>query len=154
MPHYSVKPIAATLTPSRLLAGLLMGMHGVCALLVLLLPLAWPLQLTLLMIVAASLAYHWLRDVSQRLPASVNGLHLATDGTFSVRLRQGDWVSAEVLGTSFVKPWLTVLNLKLEGRRFMLPVVLLPDALNHDDFRRLRAWLRWGRHGAQGGAML
>jgi toxin CptA len=154
LPHYNVKPIVATLAPSRLLAALLVGMHGLCALLVVLMPLASTLRLTLLMIIAASLAYHLLRDVLQRLPASVSGLHLATDGTFSVRLRQSDWVPAEVLGTSFVQPWLTVLNLKLERGRFMHPVVLLPDALNHDDFRRLRVWLKWGRHGAQDAAML
>jgi toxin CptA len=152
--HYNVKPIAATLTPSPLLAGLLLGMHGMCALLLWLLPLSRPLQLTLLLMLAASLTYHWLRDVLLRLSDSVSGLHLATDGTFSVRLRHDDWVPAEVLGSSFVRPWLTVLNLKLEGRRSMLPVVLLPDTLNHDDFRRLRVWLNWGRHGAQGGAML
>ena len=131
------------MTSSRLLAAALTGMHGLCALLVLLMPLGWTLRLVLLIAVAASLTYHWLREVSRRLPDSVNGLHLAADGTFSVRLHRGDWTPAEVLGTSFVKPWLTVLNLKLEGRRFMLPAVLLPDALNREDFRRLRVWLRW-----------
>ena len=150
MPYYNVKPVEATLTSSRLLAAALMSMHGLCALLVLLMPLGWALRLVLLTAFAASLAYHWLRDVLRRLPNSVHGLHVAADGTFSVRLRQGDWEPAEVLGTSFVKPWLTVLNLKLEGRRFMLPVVLLPDALNREDFRRLRVWLRWSRDDSAG----
>ena len=71
--------------------------------------------------------------------------------------RDGHWSPATVLRSSFVLPWLVVLHLRLEGRRLMLPVVLLPDSMGNDDFRRLRVWLRWsgaaGR-GAGGAAML
>jgi toxin CptA len=41
-------------------------------------------------------------------------------------------------------PWLTVLNLKLPGKRLVRHVILLPDALDENEFRRLRVWLRWG----------
>lgn len=58
---------------------------------------------------------------------------------------------------SFVSPWLVVLHLKQAARRFMLPVVVLPDAMDRKDFRKLRVWLRWGGamcHGADDAGML
>lgn len=139
MSHYNVKPVESSLTPSRLLKGLMIVMHGLCLLPGFLLPVSMTWKIGLALMLAISLVY-CLRQLS----GPVHGLNLAMDGTFSVRLKSGEWVPAEVLGSSFVKPWLTVLHLKLEGRRFMAPLVLLPDMLAQEDFRRLRMWLLWG----------
>jgi len=50
-----------------------------------------------------------------------------------------------VLSSSFVAPYLTVLNLQEieSGRRFS--AVLLADNTQSESFRQLRVWLRWGR---------
>ncbi len=142
MAHYSVKPVEAVLLPSRLLAVLLLGMHAAAALLALSVPLDMPVRLVLLAAVAASLAYHGNREILRRSRNSVQAVHLAADGTFSIRFGSS-WLQAEVQGSSFVRPWLTVLHLKPQGRRFGMPLVLLPDMLRTEDFRRLRVWLRW-----------
>ena len=69
-------------------------------------------------------------------------LRVNIKGEFSVQQRGGEWLVASVLVSSFVMPWLTILQLKIADKREYL--VLLPDALDADDFRRLRVWLRWG----------
>lgn len=114
-------------------------MHGLCLIAIFVLPLAWLVKTALGLALVASLMIYL-----RQLPGKVRGLKLTKDGSFSVRLVQDDWVPAEILGSSFVQPWLTVLHLRLEGRKRMLPVVLFPDALPHEAFRRLRVWLNWG----------
>jgi toxin CptA len=47
------------------------------------------------------------------------------------------------LGTTYVTPYLTVLNLRGHGERGARHVTLLPDSLHAEDFRKLRVWLRW-----------
>jgi len=144
--HYSVKPVEITLRASRLLAACLIVLHAVVLVLTLVMPLLWESVLprpALVLALTASLAYHLAQHALRRLPGSVTGLNLALDGAFAIR-RGGDWLPAEVLGSSFVHPHLTVLSLRLEGRRFATHVVLVPDALDAEAFRRLRVWLRWG----------
>jgi len=51
----------------------------------------------------------------------------------------GGRVPAELLPGALVHPWLTVLTLRARGRRCR--VVLLPDTIAAEDFRRLRARL-------------
>ena len=48
-----------------------------------------------------------------------------------------------VLGSSFVSPLLTVLSLRMLGAGGSRSLVVTPDALGADEFRRLRVWLRW-----------
>jgi len=116
------------------------GMHMLCLIPVFALTIPWEIRAVLASILLISLCLSL-----RQLPGRLQGLNLAMDGTFSVRLMSGEWVPAEVLDSSFVKPWLTVLHLRLEDRRRMLPLVLLADMLDPEDFRRLRVWLHWGR---------
>lgn len=139
MSHYNVKPVEADLAPSRLLKRLLIGMHGLCLVPVFLLPIH-PAGIAVLSLVLAASLIHSVRQ----LPGALRGLSLAMDGTFSVRLKTGAWAPAEVLESSFVSPWLTVLHLRVDRRRSMLPLVLFSDMLAREDFRRLRLWLLWG----------
>jgi len=131
--------------PSRLLKRLVIGMHVLCLIPVFLLPIGWPWQVGLIALLIVSQIFSL-----RQLTGALDGLNLAMDGAFSVRLAGGEWVPAEVLGSSFVKPWLTVLHLRLEDRSRVLPLVLLPDMLPVDDFRRLRVWLHWGWEAVEG----
>ncbi len=144
MHHYSVKPLHVSLRASRLLALLLGGACVSFVVMVWLLPLpVWGKGLCILaMIYAAVYAlnnYAWLR-ASQ----SITALEVGSKGEFRCFARAHDWRDAEVKGSSFVTPWLTVLNLRLPGRRLARHVVMLPDAVESDTYRRLRVWLRWG----------
>lgn len=42
----------------------------------------------------------------------------------------------------FVQPWLVIVPLRLDGRRRLRRIVIFPDMLPADDFRRLRVCLR------------
>jgi toxin CptA len=53
---------------------------------------------------------------------------------------------AGILGTTYVSPLVTVLNLRVAGRMLPQHVIIVPDNVEREDFRRIRVWLRWGYH--------
>lgn len=129
--------------PSRRLAGLLVGMHGFAAALPWLAPLPHWLAVLLMPVFLGS-AWHTLRrDGFRTLQHSLIALRLDADCRCEFQTRAGAWHEAALLGSSFVAPHLTVLNLKPAGGRLVKHLVILPDAVNAEDFRRLRVWLKW-----------
>lgn len=58
-------------------------------------------------------------------------------------LRSGQEVEGRLLESSFVAPWLTVINLRPEESWRVRHAVILPDAIEKEAFRRLRVQLRW-----------
>ncbi len=117
--------------------------HLGALLIVLMTPLLQPVRITIVAVILASLAHicwhHFLRNSRH----AVLSLKITRDG-LQVETRSGGWLRAEILGSSFVTPWLTVLNLRFPHCRLPVNVVLLPDMLGPDDFRRVRVWLKWG----------
>ena len=142
--HYSVKPLAVSLRPSRLLALLLGGACLGAVALLLLLPLpGWGKALA----TAAMLGGGWhalRRHAWLRAAQSIRGIEVNVRGELRCRTPAQDWQPAQVLGSSTVTPWLVVLNLRFEGRRLARHAVLLPDSADAATLRRLRVWLRWG----------
>lgn len=129
--------------PSRRLAGLLAGMHGFAAVLFWLAPLPHWLAVLLMAVLLGS-AWHTLRrDGFRSLRHSLIALRLDDDCRCEFQTRAGAWHEASLLGSSFVAPHLTVLNLKPAGGRLVKHLVILPDAVDAEDFRRLRVWLKW-----------
>lgn len=103
-------------------------------------PIAWWLSLGLALAVLTSLMFS-LRNAL----GAWTSLELRPDGSAAVEDREGRWSEVRILGSSFVSPVLTILNLGVAGARLRRSVVLAPDALAADEFRRLRVWLRWRR---------
>jgi toxin CptA len=129
------------LAPSRQLAWLLGLGHAGAVLLSWITPLKWWLSLPLSLAALASLRYGLRYHALRSAPDALVGLELRPDGSAAVRDRSGRWTQAQVLGSSFVSPGLTILNLRLAKAHCSL--VVAPDSLDADDFRRLRVWLRW-----------
>lgn len=128
---------------SRLLAGVLAGMHAFAAALFWLAPLPHWLAVLLMPVFLGS-AWHTLRrDGFRTWRHSLIALRLDADGRCEFQTRAGAWREAALLGSSFVAPYLTVLNLKPAGDRLAKHLVILPDAVDAEDFRRLRVWLKW-----------
>jgi toxin CptA len=50
---------------------------------------------------------------------------------------------ARLLGTTYISPYLTLLNLRVMGRILPRHMILVPDNVDPEAFRRLRVWLRW-----------
>lgn len=136
--HYRV-----ALAPSRLAAAFIVLGGGATLALVALMPLeALPKSLVTLWIGATMLDAY--RTVASRRGA--RGVH-------EVRLQRGgeiavlDGTRVERCGRlssgSFVAPWLTVIRWRPEGARFDRTLMILPDMLARDSFRKLRVLLRW-----------
>lgn len=127
-------PLVVGIAPSRQLRAALGMLHLLAAVAVLLADLPPPWQAAAIVALGASLLSHWRRTAP---PLVLRG---KADGTLELR-RDGEWLPVELAASSTVLPVLTVLHLKTgESRRH---VVVLPDSLPPEDFRRLRVWLRW-----------
>jgi toxin CptA len=125
------------------LAAILAAGHCGVAALILLLDIAPAWQAAIVALLVASLVYE-LRMTALRLGANaVIALRISSDNAFSVQRRRGEWRECEVLGSTYVTAFLTVLNFRVSGARRVRSVVLMSDSMAADDFRRLRVWLRW-----------
>ena len=54
------------------------------------------------------------------------------------------WRTGIVRQGSFVAPWLTIIRWRAPTHRFDRTVLILPDMVAEEGFRRLRVLLRWG----------
>jgi toxin CptA len=87
--------------------------------------------------------WHCLRYYAWRsAPASCIGL-LADSADIFLLQRDGMRIPCEILPDSLVTHYLAVLNLSVRGSRMARSIVLLPDAMDKEAFRRLRVWLKW-----------
>lgn len=119
-------------------------------------PLVRWLQISLAVLIAASMAHAIHHHILRNSRHAVTGLKPTRDG-LSMETRHDGWILCNILDSSFVTPWLTVLHLKPAQRWLPVHVVLLPDMLDADEFRRLRVWLKWAQphaHGKDRDAML
>lgn len=84
------------------------------------------------------LCYHVYRST----PQSITKLVWRNSGDWRLVTHSGDVLEADLLPTTFVHPFLVVLNFRVSNRLRRLSVVLFPDAIATPQFRRLRAHLR------------
>ncbi len=100
------------------------------------------------LLLPASLAYFLRRDARLTLRSSCIGLAQDEDGGLLLVRRDGARVPCRILRGSMITPSLTVLNLLPQGARRARGVVILPDSMEAEPFRRLRVWLRRGGQAA------
>jgi hypothetical protein len=95
-----------------------------------------------------------LRVVALRRGGSaVTELRVAPDLTMVVRLGDGRLVAGHVRSATYVGEWLTSVVWRPDGAYWSRTVLVVPDMLGADDFRRLRVMLRYARNAeAQGAA--
>jgi toxin CptA len=94
-------------------------------------------------VIGAALGWSLHGRALLRLATAIVALEITAAGQISFLTRRGTWHACELLGTSYVSPRLTILNLRARGCRLARHVVLVPDSVDAQDFRRLRIWLRW-----------
>lgn len=128
--------------PSRLLALILVTAHAL-ALFALFSVLPLWAAVACAVPLGISLGYYLLRDAWLRLNKSCIGLEPDGEG-LAIVLRDGSRLPCIVLKDSVVTPLLTVLRLRPEDGRWARAVVILPDSMDVESFRRLRVWLKWG----------
>ena len=128
---------------SRWLAGwLAVGHLAAFALLMPLVPPPWAIALAAVILIASA-AHGIFLHAWQRLPHSIAELEIADDCKLTLRNVGGTWREAVLLPSSFVTPYLTILNFRHPDERRARSLVILPDRGKPDLFRRLRVLLRW-----------
>lgn len=135
------------LRPSRSLA-LYLFILCVAAILVL-----WQLPLPIPVLLASSLSilcwggYYLVLAANLRTGRSCVAFRLEEDGVVLV-LRDGRHLPYKVAADSLVTPYLVILNVESGERRGRRQLLILPDAIGGESFRRLRVALRWGDQAA------
>ncbi len=138
------------IAPSRILRGLLWGLHGLAWLAIALAALPVVVQGAAAALVGTSL--FWLPlPLAYRLRADPDGVLHYSAGMAP----DAPWVACRVEGASHVTPLYCSLILRpqIDGRsqggqsEKRRRVLILLDSLSGEDFRRLRVWLhRWGAY--------
>ena len=92
-------------------------------------------------------SYIWLvsRHALLRQAGAVVCLLWGKGNEWRVSSRSGAEILARLSPESFVRPWMTVLLLRPEGGGHTRSVVIMPDTLDAEVFRRLRVRLRLER---------
>lgn len=111
----------------------------------------WVFDLSLLikLIATAALIIGFTNHVRHHLlrnnRRSVQNLVWQDQDQWQLETSSGKLINAKLLGSSYVNPWLIVLNFRPESGR-MLPIVIMPDSVDSTTFRRLSVKLR--QHGS------
>lgn len=116
--------------------------HLGAMLLLIVTPLSWPLRIGVLIWLAWSLYWTVTRYALCRAATSVEAIEIDREGEVAVRFA-GDtaWHSCRRCA-SFVHPWLMLLSLRLDGRKWPVSVVVAADSVEPEAFRRWRVALR------------
>lgn len=128
---------------SKRLTAWITAMHVFAGAMLWLISLPLWLALPAMPTLAASLAFYLCRECLRTSPAAIASLSLYQDCRCEFETKDGECHEAALLGTSFVSPYLTVLNLKPTESRLWRHVVILPDNVDGECFRKLRVLLKW-----------
>jgi hypothetical protein len=134
-------PLRLDLRPSRRLIGALALAHGLAAAATIGLE-GWPRYLLWALIVVSlgrSLAQALLHGAHQAVAVEVH-----EDGRASWRSRDGEWEEGRLGESQFVSVVFVIVEFR-DARGRARRMVVMPDSLPPEDFRRLRVWLRWRR---------
>lgn len=127
-------------------AGVLLGLMAVAtAAVVVALPLPPWLQSGLIVVLALWTAEVFRRVALRRGAQAVTEVRLSTNRLIAVRRAGQALVAGHVRTTSHVGARLTTIVWRPDGARWSRTLLLLPDMLPPEDFRRLRVLLRYAR---------
>lgn len=139
----AASPFVVHLKPSVHLAVLLSLAHFAAISLLWLLVLPTAIKLVGTAIFALSLVFYLRYHALLRSPGSIVAFALSNEMACTLATQRGEQITCALLGSSFVAPYLTVLNLKPSGRFFTRSIVILADGIDVEEFRQLRVLLRW-----------
>lgn len=131
--------------PSRHLMVLLCLAHAAAAAACLAADAPIGLKIIVVVLIGASGALSLYGPALLRSPTAIIALEIIEGGALSFQTRNGEWHKGTLLASSFVAPYLTVLNVKSPGKALTRHIVIMADSIASDEFRRLRVLLRWRR---------
>ena len=139
----SVPAHRISVRPSVLIAIAVSIVHVAAAAVLWVVPVPVVVKAAVTLAIAVSLIYFMARDAGLHAARSIVALELRDDGEIACQTRNGAWLDCELLGSSYASPGMTVINLRPRGWAGYRRVILVPDNMDAEDFRRLRTWLRW-----------
>lgn len=92
-----------------------------------------------------SMIYYLRKNALLSASDAIEMLVLSDEMSCQLTMHSGESYACDILEDSFVTPYLTVINLKLEGKFFPQSLVILTDSLEVEEFRQLRVWFRWNK---------
>ena len=138
--------IQLDIRPSIVLCFVLgaMSLLGIVSLSVL--PWPWSWRVLGCLMLAAATSHAILQHGLRRLKHSVVALQLKPDNSVTIHLKDGRRQKVRVMPSSVVTPLLTVVHYRLHEAAWYSPkryVLILADAVDAEEYRRLRVYLRW-----------
>jgi toxin CptA len=138
--------IRVNLQPSYSLAAILIVSHCVATVLIWLLALTIVIKILVTIAIIFSCVYYLRQDALLLNNNAVIAFDLFEKMQCTITTRSGKSIQCLITADSFVTPVLTVIIFKLKKPLSLSPfcsVVILPDRIETNEFRRLRIWLRW-----------
>lgn len=127
---------------SRFLAGIFLAVHLGGMALVTAVPVIWSVRLGLWGVLGWSLYYSLVTHAWRSSALAITAIEMDNEEQVSVRLAGSEvWQTAQI-ASRFVHPWLTLMSLRLEGRRWPVSLVIAADAVEAEPFRRWRVALK------------
>jgi len=145
-----MQPLHLDFKSSYRLASMLAGMGLLMAVILIAMPLLWPIKLALFILALAAVIYATAKHALLLLPTSIVGLTVNHQNRLELMFKNGVRLSDLcVCAETVVTPYLSVIRLQQKNapwlrRVFKISIVVLPDSTDADSFRKLRTWLRWG----------
>ena len=137
--------VHVVLRPSRL-AGTGIGVLAASTIaLTLAMPLAPWLQAMLMAAAVAWAGGAFHAAALRRGRHAVTEIRVAPDLTLVACMGEGHLAAGYVRAATYVGPWMTTIVWRPDGRRVSRTILVLPDMLPAEDFRRLRVMLRYAR---------
>lgn len=94
-------------------------------------------------LLVTSLVYYLRHYALLKSPESIVAFELSEAMQCMLNTRGGKHIPCVILGSTFVAPYLVVLNLRPENKWLDCSVVIFPDSMGGEEFRQLRVLLRW-----------
>lgn len=137
-----MQPPRLKLTASKQLAGLLTLFYLIT--LVILFFSGSPVWLSLLVLVFVSVySWHAITRFALRISsAAITQCWLDEKGYWNLQAKNGRLYQGILRGDSLVTPYLTILSFKINQRYWPLAITITPDAVDKQEFRRLRVYLK------------
>lgn len=147
-----MKPITIIFKPSILLSLLIAVLSIFAASMIVVLAWNWLIKLLLISAILIASSFSLAKDGRRILPWSAIALNININHELQLTRRDGTILSNLIIHKeSVATEYLVILRYHAANdiwweRALISSIVVLPDMLNPDDFRRLRVWLRWGKH--------
>lgn len=105
-------------------------------------PVIWPVRFGLWGMLGWSLYYSLVTHAWRSSPLAITAIELDNEEQVSVRLAGSEAWQPVQITSRFVHPWLTLMSLRLESRRWPVNLVIAADAVEPEPFRRWRVALK------------